>query len=292
MSTQFSLLPSEMLRISRRQVQLLLADVKPIVCGSLTVEAGFFSLSNLPGFSPERRARQLEFERQNQQPHLELLAFYRRLSAVVAGHAGQNRYRICLNEFEARAGAVALRLGRRKRKPDPASSITNTPEMDRRRSRLLRRLVNLSRRLHRKFEAEAGKVAYAEFCKSFADYRDRILDRLYPSRKNRLHRGGSRRPWVAIVDDACQLACQGLKELGYEDTTPQKIRPLIRRFLAYARRGRIRFSIYDLYDISPFTRLRLADFIVKSWEKQVRKQKSTNQRRSHDQALGVAPQAA
>ena len=97
-----------------------------------------------------------------------------------------------------------------------------------------------------------------------------------------------------ILDETCKLACQGLNEMGYTETTPAEIRPLIRRFLAYSRRGRIRFSVRDLSDRSPFTRLFLANFIVDSWAKQSEKATSINTRKKdlNGRTLGVTRQSA
>ena len=94
-------LPTVSTRITGRQRSLLLADVKPCVCGSLTIEANFRSLADLPEFSPEQRAQQLEFEREQEQPHIALIAFFRRLNAI-AQRGDQDRYRLPVNLFEAR----------------------------------------------------------------------------------------------------------------------------------------------------------------------------------------------
>ncbi len=249
------------------------------------------SLADLPEFSPEQRAQQLEFEREQEQPHIALTAFWRRLNAIPQAD-DQRRPRLRLNLFEARICAMGLRLGKRKRRSDPPSSIGNTREMDRRRSRLLHRIENLSRKLQRQFEAAAGRAASSQFSQLFADYRDAIYARLFHWRPTWFQSPSVRKSFIVILDEACKLACQGLNEMGYTETTPAEIRPLIRRFLAYSRRGRIRFSVRDLSDRSPFTRLFLANFIVDSWAKRDRKQNHATLREGESTTKYVKSQAA
>jgi len=239
------------------------------------------SFADPPGFSPERRAEQLELEQEQKHPHIALINFWRRVNAI-AQRGNQERHRFSLNLFEARLCAIALRLGRRKRKSDPPSSIDNTRDMDLRRSRLLRRIENLSRKLQRQFEAAAGIGASIDFNLFVADYRDGIYTQLFHWLPKWCKVRSIRKLFIVIVDETCKLACRGLDEMGYPDTTPAEIRPLIRRFLAYSRRGRIRFSVRDLSDPTPFTRLLIANFIVDSWAKQDRKQKGNNLNRSHN----------
>ena len=284
--------PSSPVRISSGQLGLLIADLKPLVCGSLTVQLNSMSLVDLLNFTGERRSRQVEFERQQQQPHDALIEFWRQLNAI-AQRGDQRRHRVRLNLFEARVCATALRLGRRRRRPDPASSVPNTPEMNSSRLRLLRRLENLGRQLQRRFRAEAGNSVCAEFKQSLVDFRDAIFARLFNRTPSWVHPTSMRKAYVVIVDEACRLACEGLSVMGVTDIESQQVRRLIRRFLAYRRRGRISFSIRDLSDKSSFTKLRLANFILESRAKQDRKRETNNDnRRSNAKALSVLRDAA
>jgi hypothetical protein len=284
-------LPSASIRISDRQLRLLIADVKPIVCASLTIKAGWFSLADLPGFTAERRRHQLDIERPRQLLDAALIAFWRRLNRMSG--SGQSRHRLQLDYFEANACAIGLRLGRRVRKPDPASSIPNTPEMSLARSQFLRRVENLIRRLKRKLTTEAGERAAADLKRLFDDYRRGIMNALYPRWPDWVHTGALRQVYKSFVEHAVGLAVEGLLELGVPNGDPDELRLLVRRFLTYCRRGRTGLSVLDLVRDPATAKMRLVSFIRKCRKKQSAKRKTKNSRRKEDvKALDIARKTA
>ena len=261
-------LPSESVRISGPQLALVLADLKPFVCGSLTLQRRFVSLADLPGFSAERRARQVELEAEGQQPHLALLAFWQRLNHI-GQRTGQAKYRLSLDLFEARVCSAALRLAMRRCAPRPASAIPNSAEMSRRRSQLLKKVENLVRRLKRQLKAQAGEAVSANFSRVFDDFRGSILNVLFHRQPACLKPVSLRRFHQIVIDKAVKLAREGLLELG-TDADLAQLRPLVRRLLRYNRRDRpyYYFSIPELSNDMAAAKKRLVNFIQGCWKKQ------------------------
>jgi len=270
-------------------MSLLLADLKPCVCGSLTSELNSQSLANLPFFTAERRAQQLELEREQRQPYIALKEFWSRLNAIAQN--GHNRSRFHLNLFEALICAAALRLAMRKRKPrsDPASAIPNTPEMSRRRSQLLRRVENLARQLQRKLRTEAGEKVSTEFVQRMREYLNSVFGALFHRLPKWAKPPSLRKFYQTVLDEACRLAIERLADMGIREPDAAEVRRLVRRYLTYSRRGRTGFSIQWISTNPDVVRRVLATFITESWAKQERKQQRRKRsRRTNDKTRSVA----
>jgi len=103
----------------------------------------------------------------------------------------------------------------------------------------------------------------------FAEYRDSILAELFHRVPKWWRRSGvTRHFYKSIVDYVFGLAMNGLRDAGIKDPDASELRRLVRRFLAYTRRGRTGMGIPDFERFPHVMGNRLAAFIQKRWAKQ------------------------
>jgi hypothetical protein len=254
------------LRISDVQLSLLIADLKPFVCGALTVHMRVDSVSRLPWLSTNPQAEQFDES---------LLALWRRLNALTC-LSEQRRYGLHLDLFEASVSVSSLRLGMRQRRTDPPSAIPSDAPTSRRRGKLLRRIENLRRRLKRILKAEAGLEGEAQFSRCFAEYRGPILAELFRRLPKWARLTGIKKRYSTIVDYGVRLAMEGLNDVGVRNPDVKDVRRLVKRFLAYTRRNRTGLSIRDFSTDPSHTKMRLATFIQRCWKKNASKAASRN----------------
>jgi len=219
MSSISDLCPSLPIRISRAQLLLLLADLKPVVDVSLFEEYRTGGPHLVPlQFWPSW----IEFF------HEPLMAFWQRLN--VHAETERSRYRTQLNAFEAAMCGLALRAAARKERTGPPSGNSGQAS---RRADLMRTIENHRRRANRSFKNAVGATRSAELAIELHRYEMLLRPEWIPRLRNP---GGTmlrlRKHWI---NQFVASATERLHEAGPPIPPDKEIRRLVRLFLAYTR---------------------------------------------------------
>ena len=245
-------LPPLPIRLSRRQLVALLADIKPVACASLTIT----TLSPCPPW--------MERDHRFDDYHQWLFTFCRRLRDI-ADSSDQPRYRFSLNWYEAGMCELAVRTAARIRPSSPASAIPKTPENTALRKQLIRRFENHRRRAYRRLQSDVGKQVAKEMADDCAVYHKQLRVKLiHPARKPSRYILQYKEPFLGRLT---ALAVAGLQDAGVKDPPVKEVRRIICRCLQYSRRGREYMGIPELARNENLARSYFPAVILHCWEK-------------------------
>jgi hypothetical protein len=245
-------LPRLSIRLSQRQLAVLLADITAIACASLTIT----TLSPCPPW--------MERDQGFDDYHDWLLTF-RRWLYDIASSRDLARYRFNLNWFEAGICELAVRTAARIRPSSPASAIPKTSENKALRKRLIRRFENHRRRAYRRLQSDVGKQVAKEMSDDCAVYHKQLRIKLiHPARKPSSYILQHKK---AFLGRLTALAVEGLQDAGVKDPPVKEVRRIIRRSLQYSRRGRDYMGIPELARNEKLARSYFPPLIIQSWEK-------------------------
>lgn len=210
---------------------------------------------------PDRRwLPQLQRGVFNQQLMDGIIALHSQVINVKAG----GRLRVSAS-FEFAACALAVRVAVTSHKHGHTTiDVTN---IDRSAKRLLRRLENMRKRANRAEIRRSGRDAYAHEARSWNEFvrwlRVAFLD-CRCKRKRRLKPMRHRR---AIIGQLTQWTREELIDRGEPLPPEPELRRLVRLFLRYVRRGRMRCDVRDLMGDKAFAAMRVASFVQTRVEK-------------------------
>lgn len=247
------------MRISRAQLEVLIADLEPLVWLSRTNAANRKFLREFPSF-----LLPVPLPRISSAGHKRLLQLWTRLEHLSSGPQ-QSRHRLAFDVFEAALCSTALRAAMRVRsQPCLRPTVRNVGNSKRRRIELLHRMENYLRQIRRRFKAEMDNSARAtKLLAEFDRYRRtlvRELFRHYPLVPNRF-KALKRRLFQTLVT----IAEEGLKEAGSEVPPAKELRKLVSRWLRDVRRFRADVAPLDLLREPPVGKRCLVTFIQTRW---------------------------
>ena len=245
-------LPSESIRISRGQLEILAADVHPLFFSMLTLKNTNVGLYVAP--SDYDLDMFVTF-----QTRLERLSS--RLSASYSD-SQQSRFRVKLDLFEVSLSVAGMRAARRT-KSEPArlgSAIPNVGKAKQRRSELLRRLENCERRLRRRVDRQPvqsrDKILLLQH---LARYRKLVVHELFycdkptPSPLAYLKR--------QMYETLVGFAKDGLTKGGIELPPEKELRALVRLFLQQVRCYKSSVTYLQLLGDESLGKVPLLEFI-------------------------------
>ncbi len=254
-------------RLSRAQLNVLLADLNVAVSASLSIRDGIDSLPKAPWLSPPQDLTNC---------HQRLVVLWRRLNAI--GSATQGRFRLGLDMFEAEICVLALRIGARQRRSRLVIGLVQAPRGSHCRTQLLHRLENHIRRARRRDNEQAMKQ---EFVRHLSAYREQLRNELFP--RNIKIPNSRRRMLKRAVNRFTVLAVEGLSAAGVFDPVVKDVRKIIQRCLRYRRRGREYFGLRDLAGHDDLARAYLSSLVLATWAKKERRETFKPQKGSPDQ---------
>jgi len=245
---------SHPIRISRRQLELLVADLEPLHWKMLTTMCSQWFFDALP--SDCDKTLFVHWHQRLKKLWLELKSESVR---------PQSHYRLSLDVFVVGICITAVRAAMRtKGRSTPASSIPNLAAARQRRTELLRRLENYEHQLRRRFRNECDNPeGCARLIYQFALYRKALVREFF-------------RPLPVFLKDLpilrrelfeslVKVAEDGLKKSGSEIPPTKELRKLVSRWLRKVRLIRETVSITDLLRDPNLAKSRLIPFIQTRW---------------------------
>lgn len=246
---------SHPIRISRRQLELLVADLEPLHWKMLTTMCSQWFFDALP--SDCDKPLFVYWHKRLKKLWLELKSF--------ESARQQSYYRVSLDVFVVGICITAVRAAMRtKGRSTPASTIPNIAAARRRRAELLRCFENYERQLRRRFRNEwDNPKGCARLIHQVALYRKALVREFF-------------RPLPVFLKDLpilsrelfeslVKVAEDGLKKSGSEIPPPKELRKLVSRWLRKVRLIRETVSIPDLLRDPSLAKSRLIPFIQTRW---------------------------
>jgi hypothetical protein len=253
---------SPSIRISRPQLDLLIADLQPLVQRMLATMCFQRFFDALPSdcdrrlfVSCHKRLKKLCLE-------LESLKSARQ----------QTHYSLSLDVYLVGICITAVRAAMRTRgRSTPASNIPNTGAARQRRTELLRRLENYERQLRRRFQNEVDNPeGCARLIHQFALYRKALVRELF--RPLRVVPNGLQILERALFESLVRIAENGLKESG-NNIPRRELRRLVSHWLRKVRLSRAAVAIPDLLENPVVGEPYLVEFVRRSWARMMPNQK-------------------
>ena len=251
----------QVLRLSARDSELIFVGLRWIVAN--------YDLYRVKGQAPNARPDRLWKKNLNkgifdQRLADRVLALYTKVLSLIAG----GRLRVTTSTDIA-ACAFAVRVAVRRHHHE--HHLLDIANIDASSARLLRRLETVRKRAKRAEIRQLGEGGYQEAAHAWREFSTWLRVHLLDCRCKRKRRIPPLRHRRVLVNEFAQLAWNELTDRRHNIPEDRELRRLVRLCLRYVRRGRSRFSFWDLTHDKITAAAHFANFVILHGEKAERK---------------------